>query len=104
PKKGRNRATIPTISWGATDTAGFCTEFSGVHIYLRPSAPIFSAASLGSVTPILLSSSKAMVYPLVNLNGVTFAPQFEHRTASGPDPSKYVSGFTVPHSGHFPST
>ena len=43
--------------------------------------------------------SNAIVYPLVNLNGVASAPQLSQRTASWPMPSSRVSGYSAPQPG-----
>src|SRR5262249_60216996 len=43
--------------------------------------------------------SKAIVLPWVKANGVASAPQLTQRTLSGPMPSTFVSGHSVPQPG-----
>ncbi len=96
PMNGRSRVASPTMSCGAKVRIGFCTELSGSAAKRAASRAKDSAASWGTVRPTVRSSSKAIVYPFVNVNGVASAPQFAHRTASGPIPSTRVSGHSAP--------
>jgi hypothetical protein len=62
-------------------------ELSGRPANRGASRANVSAVSFGMVSATVRSSSKAIVYPLLNVNGLASAPQLTHRIDSGPMPT-----------------